>query len=123
LTDFKVPHVIVYNINEEDAPLTESIEALDVPKVPMEFNFEEMLADEIGTDKLDEILNKAYGEIYEKYKQHHLLRDLDLEEQIRKFLIKCKPFSAKYIAETVEDKDDIPDSIKQVVTKAVALIE
>jgi len=42
--------------------------------------------------------------------------------RLRKFLVKCKPFSAKHIAETV-GKNGVPDSIKQIVTKAVALVE
>lgn len=122
LSDFKIPHVVVYDVDSEDDSLNTIIGALGVPTVANDANFEEMLVTETGETNLDSLLVQAYGDTLTRYKQHYLIRNLPLREQLIKFLTRSKPFAAKYLAETISTKEQVPVKISEIITKALALI-
>lgn len=122
LNDFKIPHIIVYDMDEINAPLNSIIESLGVSTFPLDFDFEDMLAKDIGNEKTNELLQTAYGETYQKYKQDYRIRGLEEGEKISKFLQASKPFAARHIAEIVS-AETMPKTIKDIINKAVLLIE
>jgi len=122
LSGFEIPHVIVYDIDTEGSSLNKTIEAISAPSFPMDFDFEEMLIADLTSEAVNALLTNAYGEIFTQYKSHHSVRDFSLREQVRRFLTKAKPFASKNIAEAI-DADSIPETIRNIIRGAVALVE
>ncbi|HWA52335.1 MAG TPA: AAA family ATPase [Patescibacteria group bacterium] len=118
LTSFKIPHVVVYDVDDPGSGLNETINLIQAPKFPMDVDFEAVLVKDIGLQKTDVLLNQAYGISYTNYKNHPRIINKSLEEKVRHFLIKSKPFAAKYLAETIA-KEEVPTTIKNIINKSV----
>ena len=123
LTDFGIPHIIVYDSDKEEQVFNEQIQSLsessDVKSFEMHLDFEEMLVNEIG-DNLDTILTKNYGDIYTRYKDHSKIRAMTLKEKMLKWLRKSKPFAAKYIARSTS-QTNVPGTIRDIINSAISL--
>jgi len=122
LTDFKISHIIVYDKDTEYESLNESIESLDVIKFPMNLNFEDMLITDLSAEETNTLLEQAYSETFNKYKAHWKVKDLKLIDQLHNFLNKSKPFAARHIAERIQNKEQIPETIQNIVNAAIEIV-